>query len=512
MRPDETLMAAVRHHQAGQFAEADRLYAQGAGGRAAAISHALHLRGALAHAARAQRGCRQADRAGDRDRRGRFRISTTTSASRCGRSIASSEALRALGARGRAQSEFRAGAAQPRQCAARGRPLRRGDRAVERRRAASAAIAARRTTASACRSRKPDARTRRWRTITRASRCSRASSTPTSISRCCIRTAARPGEAVAAVMRSIAIRETPENRTLFARLVSGIADRPRRCGRCGVSLTRALTESWGTPDEVAPACMALIRHGPASAAHRPRRAGLAGAAVRRRAARAGGARGAERSAAARPDGQFGRARSPIWRNFSRPAALPCSNRPRRRRRTRPTKRCSALRPCWRANVSSTSTSMRRRPRRRRARSGCASASMPRWRRAKPPPRSGSRPSRPMCRCMSLPARRRCWRDPGPHPIAALLAQQVRAPREEAALRATIRQLTPIGDGVSQAVQAQYEANPYPRWIRMGTPRRYASPRCVSARDVSRPRRSARSARPAAWTFSSRAAAPGSMRS
>ena len=52
----------------------------------------------------------------------------------------------------------------------------------------------------------------------------------------------------------------------------------------------------------------------------------------------------------------------------------------------------------------------------------------------------------------------------PAPIAALLDQQIREPREEAALRAAIPQLTPIEDDVSRAVQAQYEANPYPRWI------------------------------------------------
>src|SRR6185295_9110394 len=71
------------------------------------------------------------------------------------------------------------------------------------------------------------------------------------------------GQAVAVVMRSIAVRETPENRTLFARLVSGIAI-DRDDGDLRHLLTRALTESWGTPDELAPACMALIRHGPAS--------------------------------------------------------------------------------------------------------------------------------------------------------------------------------------------------------------------------------------------------------
>ena len=60
----------------------------------------------------------------------------------------------------------------------------------------------------------------------------------------------------------------------------------------------------------------------------------------------------------------------------------------------------------------------------------------------------------------------------PAPIAALLDQQVRAPREEAALRAAIPQLTPIEDDVSRAVQTQYEANPYPRWITAGTQRQY----------------------------------------
>jgi 2-polyprenyl-3-methyl-5-hydroxy-6-metoxy-1,4-benzoquinol methylase len=61
----------------------------------------------------------------------------------------------------------------------------------------------------------------------------------------------------------------------------------------------------------------------------------------------------------------------------------------------------------------------------------------------------------------------------PAPITALLAQQIREPQEQAALRAGIRQLTPVEDDVSRAVQAQYEANPYPRWIHTGAPRQYA---------------------------------------
>jgi tetratricopeptide (TPR) repeat protein/SAM-dependent methyltransferase len=46
---------------------------------------------------------------------------------------------------------------------------------------------------------------------------------------------------------------------------------------------------------------------------------------------------------------------------------------------------------------------------------------------------------------------RMWRD------------QVEAARQERALLQNLRTLTPIREGVSAAVRAQYEANPYPRW-------------------------------------------------
>jgi tetratricopeptide (TPR) repeat protein/2-polyprenyl-3-methyl-5-hydroxy-6-metoxy-1,4-benzoquinol methylase len=51
----------------------------------------------------------------------------------------------------------------------------------------------------------------------------------------------------------------------------------------------------------------------------------------------------------------------------------------------------------------------------------------------------------------------------PAPVAALLAQQIGEPAEEARLRAATPALTPIEDGVSTAVRQQYEENPYPRW-------------------------------------------------
>jgi len=52
----------------------------------------------------------------------------------------------------------------------------------------------------------------------------------------------------------------------------------------------------------------------------------------------------------------------------------------------------------------------------------------------------------------------------PETLATLIRLQVCEPLEETRLRATIPALTPISDGISQAVRAQYEDNPYPRWI------------------------------------------------
>ena len=51
-------------------------------------------------------------------------------------------------------------------------------------------------------------------------------------------------------------------------------------------------------------------------------------------------------------------------------------------------------------------------------------------------------------------------------FAVLLQVQVLEPLAEAAIRPTIRALTPIADQTSQAVQEQYEENPYPRWHRL----------------------------------------------
>jgi tetratricopeptide (TPR) repeat protein/SAM-dependent methyltransferase len=52
----------------------------------------------------------------------------------------------------------------------------------------------------------------------------------------------------------------------------------------------------------------------------------------------------------------------------------------------------------------------------------------------------------------------------PAPVEAVLTQQLRELAEERELRAALPQLTPIEDRVSREVQAQYEENPYPRWV------------------------------------------------
>jgi len=62
----------------------------------------------------------------------------------------------------------------------------------------------------------------------------------------------------------------------------------------------------------------------------------------------------------------------------------------------------------------------------------------------------------------------------PAPVAAVIDQQIREPRVEAECRAAMAHLTPIADDVSRRVQEQYEQNPYPRWIVPGPRAKYES--------------------------------------
>ena len=55
---------------------------------------------------------------------------------------------------------------------------------------------------------------------------------------------------------------------------------------------------------------------------------------------------------------------------------------------------------------------------------------------------------------------RAW----PDCVTEVLTQQIREPREEQHIRASLPVLSPIDDEISRLVRDQYETNPYPRWV------------------------------------------------
>jgi SAM-dependent methyltransferase len=59
--------------------------------------------------------------------------------------------------------------------------------------------------------------------------------------------------------------------------------------------------------------------------------------------------------------------------------------------------------------------------------------------------------------------------PWPACVDALLVQQIKEPAQERQIAATVPALTVIDGEVSRAVRAQYEENPYPRWVQGGPP-------------------------------------------
>jgi SAM-dependent methyltransferase len=59
--------------------------------------------------------------------------------------------------------------------------------------------------------------------------------------------------------------------------------------------------------------------------------------------------------------------------------------------------------------------------------------------------------------------------PGPIPVRAVVRMQVLDVEAERRFAQAAPAITPIADGLSQAVQAMYEANPYPRWASLARP-------------------------------------------
>ncbi len=467
MRSAEAFMAAVRCHQQGQFAEADRLYRKVLATEPRHL-HALHLRGALAHAA------------------GRNEDAVKL----IGRAIALDAqipdfhyniglALWALNRRQEAADHWaRAVALNPVFAEARlnlGNALReqgRVDEAVAQHRAAVQ-----------LQPQSPHAHNSLGLSLAMAGQHDDA------IAHYARAIAAQPGlvdahlnlamshfscgradEAVAATMRSIDMRETSENKTLFARLVSGlyiVRDDPnlRRF------LTRALREGWSGPAAFAPAAMTLVCQGPAlvliaraveAFPERPSCGEFAAAAV---------------AALSDPLLQALLDSTPIYNVdlekflaacrdalLDAAAAAPSDDRGEAMLGTAAAlaRQCFINEYVYAATPDEQTRAAELRDRLDSA-LATGTAVSPLWVAAV----ASYFPLHELAAAAALLTR--SW----PAPVASLIAQQIGAPQDEAALRAGIRKLTPIENDVSRAVQTQYEANPYPRWMSTAMPRKYA---------------------------------------
>jgi SAM-dependent methyltransferase/Flp pilus assembly protein TadD len=457
MTPAEAFIAAVRHHQAGRLAEAERLYGAVL---AAEPTHALHLRGALAHAA------------------GRHHEAVDL----IGRALAHEEqpdfhhniglALSALGRRREAADHWaRAVAINPDHAAARlnlGNTLREEGRFEE-------AIVQHRAAAQLWPQSAP-VHNSLGLSLARAERHGEAivhydhaiRLQPGFIEPClnlalAFRALGRTDQALNVTLHSFGIRETAESREMFVRLVTELPIGADNTVLRGFML-RALAEGWTAAALLAPACIALIRHGPA------------GALIAR----------AVEAWPARPEffaSDLEQVSDPLLQVLMTLTVV-----------------CNAdlekfLTACRFALLQATDTALdpllgfacalahqchnneyvyatvgdeEERARRLRDRLEATLA--------------GGADVPPLCVAVVgsyCPLHEISGADvllarPWPDPVNALLTRQVREPREEAALRDTLAQLTPIEDATSQAVRAQYEVNPYPRWVGTAAPQRFAS--------------------------------------
>ena len=277
------------------------------------------------------------------------------------------------------------------------------------------------------------------------------------------------GDAIAVVMRSIEIRETPANKELLARLMSGFMldsdNEPLRR-----MVTRALAEGWGAPIQFSPTAIALIRHSP----------------MRPLIDRAAEAWPARLPTTALGQQELAALRYPLLQALMQGTVVhdpalekflaACRFALLEIAEATPLGKtedhllesaCVLARQCFiNEYVYAAEDAEEARARQLRDRLEAALASgapvSPLW-------VASVATYFPLHEVGAADALLTLsW----PATLAALLDQQVRAPHEEAALRASIPQLTPIEGDVSRAVQTQYEANPYPRWITAGTLRQY----------------------------------------
>jgi tetratricopeptide (TPR) repeat protein/SAM-dependent methyltransferase len=464
----DILAAAFRHHQAGQFAEADRLYAQVLADEPQ-NAHALHLRGALAHAAgRNEDAVELISRAIALDgKMPDFHYNLALALWTLSRQA---DAIRHW---------VRAIALNPNFAQAR---LNLGNALRERGRYDDSIAQLR--AAQQLQPQSPLVHNSLGLSLAKAGRhdeamphYTRAIALQPLLIDAYLNLAmshanrGQIGDAIAVVIRSIEARETPENRELLARLVSGfLLDRDNEPLRR--LLTRALTEGWTAPAPFSPTAIALIRHSPV----RPLIDRAAEAWPTRLPATALGRQelGALRDPLLRALIQSTAVHDPALEKFlaaCRFALLEIAEAapPDTIEDELLDTACALARQCFiNEYVYAADEDEEARARQLCDRLGDAMTAGA----AVPPLQVATVaayfPLHELGAADALLAR--SW----PAPIAALLEQQVRAPREETALRAAIPQLTPIGDDVSRAVQTQYEANPYPRWITAGTQRQYPS--------------------------------------
>jgi 2-polyprenyl-3-methyl-5-hydroxy-6-metoxy-1,4-benzoquinol methylase/Flp pilus assembly protein TadD len=459
-----TLLDAVRHHQAGQLTEADRLYAQVLAAEPD-NAHALHLRGAIAHAT------------------GRHRDAVEL----ISRAIAHDGtqpdfhynlglALSALGRRGESVGHWeRTLAINPNHAAARlnlGNVLREDGRIGE-------AIA------------QHEAALRLWQapathnslglSLAGAARhdeaivhFSRAIAMQSAFPEPYLNLAAslfatgRAADALGPAIRALELREGPESRALFVRIVRELPAHTESPALRGL-LVRALDEGWTAPAVLAPACIALILNGPAAA--------LIARAAQMWPERLPAATLCEPDGLAALDDPLlqslmrvtvvanaaleafltacrfalaesaGTARDNIPLPFAFALAQQCFNNEYVYGVTDQERvRVTELRTCVERLLASGTDVP-----------ALALAAIAAY--------------EPLHHIAGADALlQRDW----PGPIGPLLMQQVREPRAEAVLRDRLPQFTPIEDEVSRSVRSQYEENPYPRWVKTAPPRQYAS--------------------------------------
>ena len=444
MTPSNQLVAAVRHHQAGQLEAADRLYREAIAANPN-DTHALHLCGVLAH----QTG--RNDEAADL----------------IGRAIALDDrvpdfhyniglVLWALGRRPDAMTHWaRVVALNPDHAEA---LMNLGNALREQSQPAEAATHLRR--AVALRPQSPVAHNNLGLALAglgdpaAAAHYQRAIELQPQFIEPYLNLAlefvrtGRPDQALACVQRSLQIAETPDGTALFARIVGtleAVGDDPA----LRQLVTRAALESWGHTKDLAGVATTLVKHGSTIEAQiaraEPAWPAVAGEPLLRSllestvicdfdlerfltATRARLLEIAETAPDAVDDEQL---------RFA----------------------CALARQCF-SNEYVYATTEDELARVRRLRETVSPLSLAAI--------AAYQPLHTLPNADALLAR--SW----PAPVAALFTQQVREPRDEAVARAAIPRLTPIDDDVSRLVQAQYEQNPYPRWVAAGQPPKYES--------------------------------------